>query len=121
VINRLKWLRYPTTHYHSTTHEVLCISKGKAKLCFGGEDNPNRVESVVSQGDAIVVPAGVGHRLLEDIDGGFEMVGSYPTGKNWDMCYGRPGEETKRNSIVEIDWFRKDPIYGQSGPTMETK
>jgi uncharacterized protein YjlB len=24
---------FDTTHFHSTTHEVLCISAGKATLC----------------------------------------------------------------------------------------
>lgn len=48
---------------------------------FGGE-NPNRLETNVRKGDVIVVPAEVGHRLLEDLDGGFEMVGSDPAGKS---------------------------------------
>lgn len=76
-----RYTMYSTTHFHSTTHEVLCISAGKARLCFGGEDNPGRVEEVVVKGDVVVVPAGMGHRLLEDLEGGFEMVGSYPKGK----------------------------------------
>ena len=68
---------YSTTHFHSTTHEVLAIASGSAKICLGGESNPGGVEPVVSAGDVLVLPAGVGHRLLEDRDGGFQMVGSY--------------------------------------------
>ena len=110
---------YSTTHFHSTTHEVLCISRGRAKLCFGGEDNPDRVEPVVQVGDIMVLPAGVGHRLLEDLDGGFEMVGSYPVGCDWDMCYGRKGEEEKVKGIFKVEWFKRDPIYGDEGPVLD--
>ncbi|KAG8357816.1 hypothetical protein FVEN_g4591 [Fusarium venenatum] len=110
---------YSQTHFHSTSHEVLCISYGRARLCFGGEENNGRVEPVVEQGDVVIVPAGVGHRLLEDLDGGFEMVGSYPEGYDWDMCYGKNGEEKKVNVIKDLEWFRKDPVYGNEGPAIE--
>jgi len=114
-----RFTMYSTTHFHSTTHEVLCVSRGRAKLCFGGEDNPGRVEPVVQQGDVMVLPAGVGHRLLEDLDGGFEMVGSYPPGDQWDMCYGKEEEEDKVNKISKLAWFKKDPFYGEVGPALE--
>jgi uncharacterized protein YjlB len=102
-----RYTMYKQTHFHSTSHEVLCISHGRARLCFGGEENNGRVEPVVEQGDVVIVPAGVGHRLLEDLDGG------------WDMCYGKNGEEKKVNAIKNSEWFRKDPIYGDEGPTMD--
>jgi uncharacterized protein YjlB len=89
-------------------------------LGFGGEDNPDKVEATVKNGDAIVVPAGVGHRLLEDLEGKFEMVGSYPEGKNWDMCYGKRDDEKKVEEISKLAWFEKDPIYGGMGPAVET-
>jgi uncharacterized protein YjlB len=110
---------YPTSHYHSMTHEVLSVVAGKAKLCFGHEDNPDRFEPMVSSGDVMVVPAGVAHRLLEDVDGGFMMVGAYPPGKEWDMCYGKAGEEGRAENIKKLGWFSKDPIYGESGPALE--
>lgn len=91
---------------------------GRAKLLFGGEKNPGKVETEVKAGDAIVVPAGVGHRLLEDIEGGFEMVGSYPEGCSWDMCYGKEGEEEKAKAVGEVGWFGKDPLYGDDGPVL---
>ena len=110
---------YETTHFHSTTHEVLCISHGKAQLCFGGEDNPVKVELAVQKGDVIIIPAGVGHRLLRDLEGGFEMVGAYPTGKQWDMCYGREEEQTKVMEIGRLAWFDEDPVYGPGGPAVK--
>ena len=109
---------YSQSHFHSTAHEVLCVTSGKARLCFGGEENPQRVEEVLEKGDVMVVPAGVAHRLQKDIDGGFNMVGSYPTGKSWDMCYGREGEEEKVKGIGSLGWFERDPIYGDEGPSL---
>lgn len=78
------------------------------------------MEARVEKGDAVIVPAGVGHRLLEDLTsgGGFQMVGSYPVGKNWDMCYGVKGEEKKVGAIKELGWFEKDPVYGEGGPAV---
>ncbi|KAI0101165.1 hypothetical protein F4814DRAFT_453087 [Daldinia grandis] len=95
-----RFTMYSTTHFHSTTHELLCVSSGNAKLCFGGEDNPGKVEK-------------------EDLTGEFEMVGSYLKGYNWDMCYGKKGEEVKIRGIQNLPWFEKDPIYGSKGPVLE--
>lgn len=112
---------YSTSHFHSTTHEVLCISQGSAQLLFGGEDNPSKVDFTVKKGDVIVVPAGVAHRLMKDIQGDFEMVGSYPPGATWDMCYGKDTveERTQVVGIQNVAWFEKDPIYGEDGPILK--
>lgn len=40
---------YSQTHFHSTTHEVLGVVSGRARLCFGGEDNPNRFDTDVER------------------------------------------------------------------------
>lgn len=109
---------YAQSHFHSTTHEVLSIASGSAKCCFGHEDNPGRIEPVLEQGDVVIVPAGVAHRLMEDY-GGFQMVGSYPVGKNWDMCYGKSGEEDKIKGISSLAWFERDPVFGDQGPCLE--
>lgn len=109
---------YSTSHFHSNTHEVLSIYAGSAKLCFGGEANPSRVEVVVEKGDVVVVPAGVAHRLLEDL-GDFIMVGAYPGGKDWDMCYGREEEAEKVKAIAHLGWFEKDPLYDREGPVLD--
>ena len=106
VVPQWRYTMYSTTHYHSTTHEVLCIANGRARLCFGGEENPSKVESVLSKGDVVVLPAGVGHRLLEDIDGEFEMVGSYPKGgKQWDMYEANNGSNAARcTNNLQVLW-----------------
>ena len=112
---------YTTSHFHSTTHEVLCVFSGRARLCFGGEQNEGRVEPVVEAGDVIVVPAGVSHRLLEDLDGSFQMIGSYPVDSDtWDMCYGEKSEASKIQGIKDLPWFQRDPIYGDEGPVLDS-
>lgn len=118
VAPQWRYTMYSDTHFHSNTHEVLSIASGSAKCCFGGEENPDRIEPVLEKGDVIVVPAGVGHRLLED-RGNFQMVGSYPIGKNWDMCYGRESEKAKIDGIKDLGWFEQDPIYGKEGPCLK--
>lgn len=109
---------FSDTHFHSNTHEVLSIASGSAKCCFGGEENEGRVEPVLKEGDVVIVPAGVGHRLLADY-GNFSMVGSYPVGKSWDMCYDQTGEEDKVKQIEGLGWFKRDPIYGDEGPILQ--
>ncbi|KPI43616.1 uncharacterized protein AB675_6840 [Cyphellophora attinorum] len=117
VTPQWRYTMYSDTHFHSTTHEVLVISSGSAKCCFGGEENSGRVEPVLQKGDVVVIPAGVGHRLLED-HGAFQMIGSYPQRHSWDMCYGRKGEEKKVEGIAKLAWFTRDPVYGDDGPTL---
>ncbi|KAL4244971.1 hypothetical protein ABKN59_002838 [Abortiporus biennis] len=121
-IPQWRYTVYRTTHFHSTTHELLVVYKGRARLLFGGEDNPGKVEVEVSKGDAILIPAGVGHRLLEDKEGGFEMVGSYPVGAaKWDMCYGKEGgSENADERISKLGWMDVDPLYGREGPAVES-
>ncbi|KAH9834216.1 uncharacterized protein C8Q71DRAFT_859869 [Rhodofomes roseus] len=115
---------YSQSHFHSTTHELLVVFRGAARLLFGGEGNPGAVEIEARMGDAMLLPAGVAHRLLEDLGEGeaFEMIGSYPVGKNWDMCYGdgRGGEDVQgiQERIRGLGWFEKDPIYGDDGPAL---
>lgn len=66
----------------------------------------------------IIIPAGVAHRRLDDFDSGFEMVGSYPEGEKWNMCYGKKSEEKKIEAIASLAWFEKDPLYGEEGPVL---
>ncbi|KAG8626406.1 hypothetical protein KVT40_005351 [Elsinoe batatas] len=119
VTPQWRYTMYQTSHFHSTSHEVLGISSGSAKLCFGHEDNPGKVVEQVSAGDVVVIPAGVAHRLLDDIEGGFQMVGCYPKGCSWDMCYGSEGEEDKVKGISKVHWFTKDSVYGDEGPVLD--
>ncbi|WVF71022.1 hypothetical protein IAT40_005818 [Kwoniella sp. CBS 6097] len=121
-----RYTMYKQHHYHSNTNEVLVVSSGKARLCFGGsKDNDHRVEINAEKGDAIIIPAGVGHALLQEIEHEngerYQMVGSYPTeSANWDMCTGEKGDEKngKWRNIKGVGWFERDPIYGDEGPIL---
>ncbi|OBZ69835.1 Uncharacterized protein YjlB [Grifola frondosa] len=110
---------YPEEHFHSTAHEVLVVSSGRARVQFGGDDNPAAVTVEVACGDAMLVPAGVSHRMLEDIEGNFEMVGAYQLeAEHWDMCYGKPEEDELIVRIKDLPWFDRDPLYGDQGPAV---
>ncbi|KAK5048033.1 hypothetical protein LTR84_006223 [Exophiala bonariae] len=113
-----RYTMYSDSHFHSNTHEVLAIASGSAKCCFGHEDNDGRVEPILEKGDVVIIPAGVSHRLIQDY-GGFQMVGSYPVGNSWDMCYGRSDEKEQVKQIATLNWFTKDPIYGDNGPCLQ--
>ncbi len=66
----------------------------------------------------IIIPAGVSHRFLDDFNGDFQMVGSYPEGKHSDMCYGKKEEKEKVDGISGLGWFEEDPLYGNDGPAL---
>lgn len=113
----IHYLQSYALSFHS--HEILVVIAGRARLCFGGENNPKRFEPVVQRGDLIIVPARVGHRLLEDQGNvPFEMIGSYSNNKEWDMCYGSPGAEMKVREISQLLWFNRDLFYGEDGPAL---
>lgn len=109
---------YKQHHYHSTTHEVLVVANGSARLFFGGEGNPKGIRQEVTKGDVMILPAGTGHAMEADL-GGFSMVGSYRVGAdNWDHCTGNEGKEAE-DRIKGLTWFTQDPIYGQEGPVLD--
>lgn len=115
-----RYTMYSTSHFHSTTHEILIPYVGAARCRFGGDGNPGAVDVEIGEGDVVVVPAGVAHRLLEVTTPGFAMVGSYPVGaREWDMCYGREGEVGVVERIARLEWFKRDPVYGNVGPVLD--
>lgn len=122
VMPRWVYGLYHQTHFHSTTHEVHAVVGGRASLCFGGEQNPDRFEPTVEKGDIIVIPAGVAHRMLADVGGphaeSFKMVGAYPEENEWDICFGQEDEEDKVEGIAKVDWFHTDPLFGDDGPAL---
>lgn len=100
-------------HYHSSTHEVLGISKGSIKLHLGGKQG---IVVEAQQGDVLILPAGVGHYSLEP-DSDYEVVGGYPEGRSWDMIYDEP--EKYQAAVKAIDSLplpATDPILGADGP-----
>jgi len=108
---------YPYHHYHSTAHEVLGISRGKASVRLGGDGCGQTFE--VRSGDVIIIPAGVAHKNLGS-SSDFLVIGAYPLGQKWDMNYGKPGEcpQAERN-IAQVPLPKTDPVYGQDGQLAE--
>lgn len=104
---------YPFHHYHSTSHEVLGIYRGSAKVRLGGEQGR---DFTVRAGDVIVIPAGVGHKNLGPTDD-FGVVGAYPDGRQWDLLTGKPGERPEADhNIAALPIPGNDPVYGSDGP-----
>ena len=104
-------------HYHSTSHEVLCVVGGSARIAFGGPEGET-VE--VEAGDVVVIPAGTGHKN-EGSSGDFSVVGAYPRGQeSYDL---RTGEEGERPEVLEnvrsVPLPEADPLYGRRGPLVE--
>lgn len=107
---------YDYHHYHSTSHEVLIILSGSARVQFGG---PNGITLAIQRGDAVVIPAGVAHKKLVDADG-FSCLGAYPNGQQYDMQYGRPGDRPQTDeNIKRVPLPENDPLYGCDGPLIK--
>ena len=103
-------------HYHSTAHEVLGLYAGRVKAQFGGPDG----QAVTGKaGDAIIIPAGVAHKNL-DQSPDFRCVGAYPAGQSPDMQYGKPGERPLADqNIITVPLPKTDPVFGKNGPLLE--
>lgn len=103
-------------HYHSNAHEVLCVVSGKARIAFGG---PEGTTVEVEAGDAVVIPAGVGHCNVGS-SSEFAVVGAYPRGQeSYDL---RTGEEDERPDVLEnirnVPLPEADPLFGRERPLL---
>jgi uncharacterized protein YjlB len=106
---------FPYHHYHSTAHEVLVVCAGSARVQFGGERG---IVATLHPGDVVIIPAGVGHKNLgASLD--FRVVGAYPLGQTWDICYGKPGERPRSDeNIARVPMPTADPVFGRQGPLL---
>ncbi|MEP2118294.1 MAG: cupin domain-containing protein [Bauldia litoralis] len=104
---------FPFHHYHSTAHEVLGIAAGEAEVRFGGEQGETLS---VKAGDAVLIPAGVGHKRLSATPD-LLVIGAYPGGQWADLM--REGAEDAagiRRRIAAVAMPDADPVGGQGGP-----
>lgn len=100
---------YPFHHYHATVHEVLGIAKGTANVQLGGPAGP---VLELAAGDAVMIPAGVGHCRLE-ATADLSVVGAYPDGADWDLVRATP--EARLASLPQIARVvmpKSDPVLG---------
>jgi uncharacterized protein YjlB len=107
---------YGFLHYHSSTHEVLGIARGHARVRFGG-DCGKIVQ--LRAGDVVILPAGTGHQRIS-ASHDLLVVGAYPPTGKYDECK-RSSEEHERalRSIPKVPLPAKDPVYGLDGPLLE--
>lgn len=107
---------FPFHHYHSTAHEVLGIARGSAEVRFGGEQGQTLR---VAAGDAVLIPAGVGHKRLSATPD-LLVIGAYPPGQYADLM--REGAEDTaaiRARIAKVAFPTTDPVGGRDGPLTE--
>jgi uncharacterized protein YjlB len=104
---------YDFLHYHSSTHEVLGVARGHARVRFGG-DGGKIVQA--RAGDVVILPAGTGHQRIS-ASRDLLVVGAYPPSGTYDECRGS-GEEHVRalESIPRVALPDNDPVYGKDGP-----
>lgn len=101
---------YPFHHYHATAHEVLGLARGWAEVQFGGPKGP-RV--AVEAGDAVLIPAGVGHCWIDGSDD-LSVVGAYPGGIDWDLKRATPAERLAALPLIaKVPLWPTDPITGE--------
>lgn len=100
-------------HYHSTAHEALGIVSGRARVELGGAKG---TEVELQAGDALVLPAGTGHRKVSGSDD-FLMVGAYPEGEEWDLIRANPEKHDAAVArIAKVPLPEIDPVAGPDGP-----
>jgi uncharacterized protein YjlB len=103
---------YDFHHYHSITHECMAIAQGNATIILGGV-NGKKIK--LKQGDAIILPAGVGHKCLRASEN-FLCVGAYPQGRDYDINIGTAQEYSRAlNNIKKLSIPKKDPFFGSQG------
>ncbi|WP_252313906.1 cupin domain-containing protein [Sinobaca sp. H24] len=100
-------------HFHSNSHEVLAVTRGSASLHLGG---PQGKVVHVTSGDIMLIPAGVGHKLL-DSDDIFQVMGAYPDSRKIDLYTGdENNHEVIYRNIHHAELPSLDPFYGENGP-----
>ncbi|QHM72407.1 cupin domain-containing protein [Mixta intestinalis] len=103
---------FPYTHYHSNCHELLGVGAGWAEVLFGGESG--RMVTLRA-GDAVLIPAGVGHRQIAASED-FFTVGAYPAGMEPDTLRDEKSHMEKAlANIKKVPLPSFDPLTGGEG------
>lgn len=100
---------YPFHHFHSNAHEILVILKGHVTVRLGG---PEGDTYTLSQGDAVLLPAGVAHQRVS-ASPDYQIAGAYPNGQAPDLHKGDPDEfEALLDAVSNLEPWPVDPITG---------
>jgi uncharacterized protein YjlB len=107
---------YAHHHYHSTTHEVLGIARGNARVRMGGEGGQT-VD--LNAGDVVVIPAGTAHKR-EAASSDLLVIGAYPRGQQPDICRAdSAGHGRALVAIAAVPLPEADPVTGRTDPLLE--
>jgi uncharacterized protein YjlB len=106
---------YAELHFHTRTHEVLGIARGRLRAEFGG----SRGKIIaLKAGDVVVLPAGTGHRRLS-ASKDLLVVGAYPrTGSYDEPRAGEVDADEATRAICRVALPSQDPVYGKTGPLL---
>ena len=98
------------------THEVLVCFQGTAEIQFGGSAGPI---FHFEPGTGVLLPAGVGH-CNRGSSRGFQVVGGYPEGSDYDLQRGQANERPQvLRNIESVPYPKTDPFYGSLGPLFD--
>lgn len=103
---------YEYAHYHSRTHEVLGVTRGRGKVRLGGADGQT---ISLQAGDVVILPAGTGHQSV-GASKDFLVVGAYPPEGVYDECTTRAQHAAALKTIPIVAKPSHDPIYGANCP-----
>ncbi|SDE82951.1 cupin [Limimaricola pyoseonensis] len=111
-----RWGVYDHHHFHPNAHEALLCVAGAARLQLGG---PEGAPVEVSASDALVLPAGFGHRCLSARDG-FAVLGAYPPGQAQVETEAADPEAPRRfaDRIAAVPRPRSHPLGGGPFPEL---
>ncbi|MCE4955920.1 cupin domain-containing protein [Macrococcoides caseolyticum] len=98
-------------HFHPDTHEVLGVLSGEATLMIGG-DLGSKI--TVKKGDALLLSAGYGHRLIE-ARSDFKVVGAYPEDQSFQTLTNYESIDAINRVINAVKLPEFDPIEGNTG------
>lgn len=104
-------------HFHSHTHEVLGIARGRVTVEFGGAKG-KQVD--LAAGDVAILPAGTGHRRIS-ASPDLLVVGAYPKGGDGSYDQPIPGRARHAAAIAAIAGTplpEQDPMFGRDGPLL---
>ncbi|NLD34792.1 MAG: cupin domain-containing protein [Clostridiales bacterium] len=101
---------YGFDHFHAHAHEALGVARGWVRVRLGG---PQGQEVTLNAGDAVILPAGVGHRRMA-ASADFSIVGAYPPGQSPDMQRGDPAAyEALARQAQQVPVPASDPVTGE--------
>ncbi|HHT45058.1 MAG TPA: cupin [Fastidiosipila sp.] len=101
---------YRYDHFHVKAHEALGCIKGWVKVRLGGPDGDTYT---LKAGDAVLLPAGTGHRNIES-SADFQIVGAYPPGQSPDLQTGDMARyDALKKQAASLELPETDPVSGK--------